>query len=330
MNNAVRKKLDVVNFLRGFSIFTIVLMHLVQSYDLPGILMKATSLGGAGVHVFILCSGFGLYLSYLYKPLNYDAFLKYRFSKVYLPYILVIFISALYYGFINGDDVLLPLLSHVFLFKMFVPTLENSFGGQMWFISTIIQFYIVWPFIVKLVKHSNGLLISLLISLTWALFTTIIGVNDVRIWNSFFLQYLWEFVLGMYLANLYYHRPEMLKIPKMYILIICMIVGLGLSGVAGIMGGIWKSFNDIPSMIGYISVALILYKIGIKTFYQFFTYTNKVSFEWYLTHILLFSIYFSVFRGKFPFYIDWIILMPLTYIVAIAYSKFLKLCKLKK
>lgn len=61
------KKLDVVNFLRGFSIFTIVLMHLVQSYPLPGVLMKASSLGGAGVHVFILCSGFGLYLV---LPLN--------------------------------------------------------------------------------------------------------------------------------------------------------------------------------------------------------------------------------------------------------------------
>ena len=67
------KKLDVINFLRGYSIFTIVLMHLVQSYSLPSWAMKATSFGGAGVHVFILCSGFGLYLSYLNKPLGYKA-----------------------------------------------------------------------------------------------------------------------------------------------------------------------------------------------------------------------------------------------------------------
>ena len=77
MNN---RRLVVVDFLRGFSIFTIVLMHLVQSYPLPGFLQKATSLGGAGVHVFILCSGFGLYLSSLYKPLTYGQFLKRRFS----------------------------------------------------------------------------------------------------------------------------------------------------------------------------------------------------------------------------------------------------------
>ena len=69
------KKLEVINFLRGFAIFTIVLMHCVQGY-LDGVMHKAVSLGGAGVHVFILCSGFGLYLSYMNKPLGYLDFLK--------------------------------------------------------------------------------------------------------------------------------------------------------------------------------------------------------------------------------------------------------------
>lgn len=66
----MNKRLDIVDFWRGFSIFTIVLMHLVQSYPIGNLLMKASSLGGAGVHVFILCSGFGLYLSYLKKPVG--------------------------------------------------------------------------------------------------------------------------------------------------------------------------------------------------------------------------------------------------------------------
>ncbi|EDO13678.1 hypothetical protein BACOVA_00571 [Bacteroides ovatus ATCC 8483] len=38
--------------------------------------MKASSFGGAGVHIFILCSGFGLCLSYLNKPLTYSQFIK--------------------------------------------------------------------------------------------------------------------------------------------------------------------------------------------------------------------------------------------------------------
>ena len=89
------QRLEVIDFLRGFSIFTIVLMHLFQSYPIPPFLMAASSFGGAGVHVFILCSGFGLYLSYLNKPLTYSQFLKRRFLKVYLPYIIIILVSAL-------------------------------------------------------------------------------------------------------------------------------------------------------------------------------------------------------------------------------------------
>ena len=153
MNN---RRLVVVDFLRGFSIFTIVLMHLVQSYPLPGFLQKATSLGGAGVHVFILCSGFGLYLSSLYKPLTYGQFLKRRFSKVYIPYLIVVIISALFFGVVCGQDVFNPLLGSVFLYKMFVPSLESAFGCQMWFVSTIIQFYLFWPLIVRLFRVDMG------------------------------------------------------------------------------------------------------------------------------------------------------------------------------
>ena len=61
------KKLEVINFLRGFAIFTIVLMHCVQGH-LEGVMHKAASLGGAGVHVFILCSGFGLYCNCSVNP----------------------------------------------------------------------------------------------------------------------------------------------------------------------------------------------------------------------------------------------------------------------
>lgn len=323
------KRLQVVDFLRGFSIFTIVLMHLVQSYPLPSFLMKATSFGGAGVHVFILCSGFGLYLSSLHKPLGYRKFLKRRFSKVYIPYVLVVLISALYFGIVCGQDVLMPLLGSVFLFKMFVPSLEHAFGGQMWFVSTIIQFYLFWPLTVRLFKMKWGGQFALLISLLWATFTTLMGLDDERVWNSFFLQYLWEFVLGMWLASVYFEHPEKLKLPNMWILVVAMIVGLGLTGVSGFAGGIWKSYNDIPSLVGYMSMALIIYKIGVKFINRFFEYTNKVSYGWYLVHILVFSIYFKFARGILPFYVDWCMLMVLSYVVAVGYYQVVKKINIK-
>ena len=151
----MKTKLDIVNFLRGFSIFTIVLMHLLQSYQLPSWLMKMSSLGGAGVHVFILCSGFGLYLSYLNKQLCYKDFLKKRFGRIYWPMAVVCLATACWMLF-RGQEVLMPLLGNLLLFKMFIPELECSMGGQMWFISTIIQFYLAWPLIVKLINLNRG------------------------------------------------------------------------------------------------------------------------------------------------------------------------------
>lgn len=65
----------------------------------------------------------------------------------------------------------MPLLGNLFLCKMVVPKLASSIIRQIWFISTIIQFYIAWPLICN-VKWSW---IVLSFSLSWA---TILGYRD--------------------------------------------------------------------------------------------------------------------------------------------------------
>lgn len=98
---------------------------------------------------------------------------------------------------------------------------------------------------------------------------------------------------------------------------------MGLTGASGFVGGVWKSFNDIPSLAGYMSMALIVYKTGIKWVNGFFEYTNRISYEWYLVHILVFMVYFNFVKGM-PFYVDWMVLMAASYLVAIGYNKVLK------
>ena len=154
------RKLEVIDFLRGFAIFTIVLMHCVQGY-LDGVMHKAVSLGGAGVHVFILCSGFGLYLSYLNKPLGYKDFLKRRFGKVYFPYVIVIGLYAVWGLMSSGIVNWKAVASHVFLYKMFDIDLDVSLCYPFWFISTIIQFYIFFPLIVRLIRIRGGICLRL-------------------------------------------------------------------------------------------------------------------------------------------------------------------------
>lgn len=307
-------KLEVIDYLRGFSIFTIVLMHLVQSFPLPDMMQKATSLGGA----------VGLYLSHLRKPLNYGSFLKRRFVKVYIPYIIIVFISALVPFFNTSPNKWSELLSHVFLYKMFSEELECTFGGQLWFISTIIQFYLCWPLIVRFFQQKNSLLYSIVISLLWATFIYIIGISEKRIWNSFFLQYLWEFVLGMWLARKYFMTPEKIQIPDLKILFPVCIVSLGVFGVLALSGGVFKLYNDIPSMVGYLTLSLLFYRLFPKFLTKFFIKTNAISYEWYLVHILVFGCC-SHFMGNLSPWIIGTVSFGMSYIVAVIYAYLLRL-----
>ena len=110
------KRIELVDYLRGVSIFPIVLMHLCQGYT-SGALGKALSFGGAGVHVFIFCSGFGLYLSYLKRPVGYGDFLKRRFGKVWIPYTIAVLLWGVWFLLKDGVFPLKEVASHLFLYK---------------------------------------------------------------------------------------------------------------------------------------------------------------------------------------------------------------------
>lgn len=332
-----KKRLEEIDFLKGFSIFTIVLMHFFQG-STTGFLKNLFSIGGAGVHIFILCSGFGLYFSYLNKPLGYSQFLRRRLMKVYLPYILIIIISFFIPFDVFNYENLVKLLSHVFLFKMFSEKYENSYGSQMWFVSTIIQFYIIWPLIVYLFKRLYNynrilpIIIFSIVSLLWATIVALLHKEDIRIWNSFFLQYIWEFVLGMYLAVIKKSNMYKSKLPQINVLLIISIFCLALYGFAGIKGGVWKLYNDVPSMFGYLSMALILYKLSFAN--SFFLLVNKFSYELFLIHMLVLNIfelaYESVTNMNAPMPILFIfICFVSSFIVAYYYAKLLRKLKWK-
>ena len=147
-----QQRYRVVDFLKGFSIITIVIMHLIKIYmlSLPRVISRVATVGGTGVHIFVICSGFGLYFSHLKHPYSFLDFLRRRFIKIFIPYIIVVAITALS-PFLYDGNRLDAFLSHLLLFKMFIPQYEESFGVQFWYISTLFQFYL---------HHDNSLLIQ--------------------------------------------------------------------------------------------------------------------------------------------------------------------------
>lgn len=297
------KKIEIIDFLKGYSIFTIIVFHYLLTLNLPDPFGRLIYFGGTGVHLFVVLSGIGLYLSYLNKPENYITYLKKRFSKVYIPYVIVVLITALFALLFNiFDGSLYALGGHIFLYKMFDEKIIGSYGYPLWFISMIFQFYFIFYLIIyfksKIKKDTVFLFICLLLSLSWAIVVLLLGKQSIRVWNSFFLQYLWEFAFGIVIATLIHSGNKFEnKIKSIYIL----LIGIICCGIYGAMvfalGDVGKLFNDVPALIGYSSIAIWLYLLKNKYVNSFFLFTGKISYPLYLLHSLIYAIVTVVFTN---------------------------------
>lgn len=195
-----------------------------------------------------------------------------------------------------GNDRLSAFISHIFLYKMFIPKYEESFGIQFWLISTIIQFYLLFIPMCKLKEKidNNKLFLSmgLLISVFWWIICYVLNVSDIRVWNSFCLQYIWEFSFGMVLADEFKKG----KIYKIYILQLFFVAVVGLDLQAGLAMYLdkFKLFNDIPALFGYSVLSLLL--MNIKLIKKVCVIISKFSYELFLIHILVFKTVFQIIQ----------------------------------
>jgi peptidoglycan/LPS O-acetylase OafA/YrhL len=297
-------KIEFLDFAKGYAILTVVIFHVLQLAGLNPLMQKMIFFGGTGVHLFFLLSGYGLGLSK--GEVEPVSFYQRRASKIWLPYALVLTISMLAaYLFDVFPDRWEAWLAGVGLYQMFMEPFVASYGGHFWFISAIIQFYLVYPWIKKAVDSADGhtgkvVIGALLISMAWWVLVYSLNKTEYRVWNSFFLQFLWEFVLGMALAsamkakssvNLGFLklRPDFWNAKAWQAL----LVGGLFAGIMLVMalklGAFGKIFNDVPALLGYTGICVFVYQIGLNFLpfiRQFFVWVGGFSFSLYLTHML--------------------------------------------
>lgn len=293
------KRIVLVDYLKGFSIFTIALMHLMLTMpSIPSPIITLSAIGGTGVHVFFLCSGIGLYTSYLHHRTGYAEFLKKRFFKIYTPYIAVVIVSSFLPWMYSGDDKLSALLSHIFLYKMFMPQFEESFGAHFWFVSTIFQMYFLFvPMCLlkdKLRNNKHFVCLFTGLSVLWWVFCYCADIGHIRIWGSFCLQYIWEFSLGFIVAEAFY-QGRCFRIKNHYLLffaVACIALQAGLS----LFSDTLKVFNDIPALVGYTSLALLLSNIPFVK--KLCVMLSAFSYEYFLLHLSVFNTMFYFAKPK--------------------------------
>jgi peptidoglycan/LPS O-acetylase OafA/YrhL len=323
---------EYIQFARGYAIFTILLYHVLQRLALTGIAAKAIILGGTGVHLFFFLSGFGLMLSKnTGTPL---AFYRRRLVKVWLPYVLALSISLLLaFAWNIFPDRGAAWLAGVAGYQMFFESYIESFGGHFWFISAIIQFYLVFPLLKwGIGQRKSPVLFALgclAVSIVWWMVVYVSGKGVLRVWNSFFLQFLWEFGLGMALAKFLANTETGNSVMQMfsncwqpkywYWWLAGGVIGTGIMAVMILkMGTLGPVFNDIPALAGYgmLSVGVWLFAARyLPAIGRFFSWIGDFSFSLYLSHIFVLELFLRVLTAaRFNFNIFWI---PLFVLIAI-------------
>ena len=292
-------------------------MHYFQPY-FSGILGKAVSIGGSGVHVFFFCSGFGLFMSYTKRKLGYLEFLKKRFLKIYIPYIVVVAVWCLFPTTFKADP-FKTFLAHAFLYKMFMSLYEEMPVSAFWYMSTMFQFYFLFIPLARMKEKAGNkkfLSITCTLSVAWWIFTAVTGLNSERVWGSFFLQYLWEFAVGMVIAERLIQGKD-IRIKK-WILLFVGVVGIGLAGVLKIIGGPGEAVNDVFAACGYASIALLIYSFGANAVNGAFYWLSSISYEWYLLHMLVLTLVINMVGGGLSITVA---AVPISLFVAWIYKK---------
>jgi len=323
------KRIELINFLKGYAILTIIFYHLFQGMNISKYFNYAISFGGTGIHTFIFLSGLSLYYSYLNKPITYLSFLRKRLSKIYIPYVIIVIITALVSFWLPVyKNSWYTFGGHIFLYKMFDNSIIVSYGYHFWFISTIIQFYLVFFLLIWLKrKLSNGIFVAvgLAISLSWLLFIFISKLNYSLVYARFMFEYFWEFMVGMALAEFVAVNKKIPEIPNHWYGIIGLVCTTlyALLAIQFEMLGIL--FNDIPGLIGYTAIAIFIYNFRITHLNRFIFFSGEISYSLFLVHFLVILIIRHIYQVcGYEYWIGTaILIVPVIYLFSWGYHRFI-------
>lgn len=260
---------NAITIVRVLSMLMIITCHILQGYNQP-----SAFLFNVGVQIFFLLSGF------LYGKIDITSiasFIKKRFVKVYIPYILVVLCCAVIYMIFNIADL---------SFRNIVPYLFNIQGfvgdkidglNHLWFLSVLMICYFITPIAQKILKYNSVLFIVLWILVGVVEFGFVQKMQSVAAW------------VMLYLLGMFWGKNE-----NKWINIGLIIVSLILSFV--MLYFLKMEYLTDPHMVRYsIGLHCILALCIVSVLYcslskleicmpKWYKYCNDVSYEVYLIH----------------------------------------------
>ncbi|NRA35943.1 MAG: acyltransferase [Polyangiaceae bacterium] len=312
-------QVEFVTFLRGFSISTIVMMHYFGTLPhLPRDLHFAIAFGGTGVHAFVFVSAFGLGLSRMRRysqptrsgmvgaaPLELGPYYLGRFRKVYLPYLAVVSLIALICLAVPVyESTAYSYFGHALLYKMFDESIVGSYGYPLWFMSLILQFYAVYPGLLRLYERWQSWTIfgCAMISVSWWWFVISTGKAELRIYNGALPQFLWEIALGLALAWRFQSRGfEFWNCRMRATVIVTVICAVLHATLAHQFGAVGRVLNDVPALIAYTGMCIAIFSRSPPGVRRFVAFMGRIGFPVYLIHMFVRDWFLHLVPTDWPF-----------------------------
>lgn len=264
MNNNNNYWIAELDYLRGFAIIAVVIVHVTAYFNtIPEInsLLVINVFFNTFSHyaneLFIFISGMVLSIKY-WEDYKIGSFYKKRLLSVIPQYIIFSFIYLLFYYLFDGWK---PDISSII--KMII---SADVAYHFWFFTLIIQLYLFFP-IIAIVYNYCSVNNKLFLLLALGLFINLTrGLNEIT--HIVSLSYIFYFLLGIYFGrNQDVFKKHLSKKTIYFIIFIFLASGVFMSLYT--INGIYTygNFNSIPFWSYYKPVAVLELILNLSTIF---------------------------------------------------------------
>lgn len=313
------------NALKGILALSIVLCHLTSRVDHELPFVSFTVMGSIGVGCFFFLSGYALIFSMKKRTDYMQCFIKKRFIKILIPYLLMLVCYVIVICVIGE--------------RTFIDVILSFSGGypvsNSWYVFACLYcYFLFWLAFYKdqkMEKFVNAMMIIIVGIILYTLVTATLFK-----WNDWWYKTIVCFPLGLIWG--YYHEKIQMFLQKKYLgifVVSCIFFVLSYL-LPSIMGRLFRLhgnyiwlLNDIfMGISGTLLIAILLYKICVSNVVT--NFLGDISYEIYLFHGFMMDSLKYVGGGITPItYVQQevygIIVVVFTIVIAMAFHKINKI-----